>query len=550
MLRHHLLLAAVPALLSGAALAQTDPAQAPQFSADRFRSHVTFLADDALKGRDTGSEGYQIAANYVATQLMGLGLRPGGADGSWFQQVPLRSYKLSETPPKITISGPSGSRSWENRTQLLMGPSAMEQEQHVSAPVVFAGFGIEAPERGIDDYKGLDVRGKVVAVFSGAPADLPSELAAHLGSEKYAAAARHGAIGVITLDTETSAKAVPWELRLRHSGGTGMTWLGPDGKPLDETPGLRFTARLNDEAAAALFQGARRSFAAVRAEAGRSKVRFKGFPLQTSIALERTSIWDETTSPNVVGILPGTDPALKGQYVVLLGHLDHIGVDADAKPGEDAINNGAIDNAGGIATLLEVARAFSQSGEQPRRSIMFLAVTAEEKGLIGSEYFAHNPTVPLESIAAAVNLDMPLLLYDFADVVAFGAEHSTLSRPIAEAARAVGVTLAPDPMPEQNVFVRSDHYSLVKKGVPSVMIDTGYANGGEEVWKSFLSGNYHNVGDDLSQPIRWDAGARFARLNYLVARSIANADQRPMWYRGDFFGETFAPDAPKAPPAG
>ena len=544
MFRRSLLLAMVPALLFGAAPARSS--DAPDFSADRFRSHVTFLADDTLKGREAGSEGYEIAANYVAAELMGLGLQPGGAAGSWFQQVPLRSYKLSDTPPSITISGPSGSRSWENRTQLLMGPSALEQEQDISAPVVFAGYGLEAPAHGIDDYRGLDVRGKVVALLSGAPADVPSELAAHLNSEKFTVAARHGAIGVITIDTPASAKAVPWELRLRYAGGTGMTWVGPDGQPFDESPGLRFSARLHDEAAAALFEGAPRNLAAVRSQSERKKARPKGFPLKTEVRVTRTSLWDDATSPNVVGVLPGSDPALRDEYVVLMGHLDHIGLKQDAKPGEDAINNGAIDNAAGIATMLEVARAFATAEEKPRRSIIVLAVTAEEKGLIGSDYFAHHPTVPVEHIAASVNLDMPLLLYDFTDVVAFGSEHSTLAEPVSRAANAIGVALSPDPMPEQNVFVRSDHYSLVRQGVPSVMIDTGYANGGEEVWKGFLTGNYHNVGDEIGQPIRWDSGARFARLNYLIARAIADADQRPLWYEDNFFGETFAPEAPKA----
>jgi hypothetical protein len=539
--------ALLPLAAAGAAVAQA-PATAPDFSADRFRSHVTFLADDLMEGRDTGSRGYAIAANYVASQFEGLGLKPGGEKGGWFQNVRLRTAKLSETKPTLEISGPAGTKSWENATEVLMGPSAMEQDQEVSAQVVFVGYGLDAPRQGLNDYKGLDVRGKVVAVLSGAPTDVPSELAAHLNSEKVKMASNHGAIGMITVGTALADKTTPWDLRLRYAGGTNMVWVGPDGKPLDEAPGIRFTTRLNTAAAAALFAGARKSYAAVRAEAERGNARPKGFPLRTNVRFKRSTVWDEATSPNVVGVLPGSDPAFRDEYVVLMGHLDHIGIKQNAKEGEDRINNGAIDNAAGIATMLEAARAFVRSGEQPRRSIIFMAVTGEEKGLIGADYYAHNPTVPIGKIAAVVNLDMPLLLYDFTDVVAFGAEHSTVAQTVARAAQSMGIALAPDPMPEENVFVRSDHYMFVKQGVPAILLATGFANGGEAKWKEFLGGNYHNVDDEITQPINWQAGARYAQLNYLIARELADAEKRPLWYRGNFFGNIYAPDAPKAPP--
>jgi Zn-dependent M28 family amino/carboxypeptidase len=252
------------------------------------------------------------------------------------------------------------------------------------------------------------------------------------------------------------------------------------------------------------------------------------------------------TSPNVIGMLPGSDPRLRDEYVILTAHLDHLGIKADAGSGEDRIFNGALDNAAGIATMIEAARLFVTSGERPRRSILFMAVTGEEKGLLGSEYFAHFPTVPIGRIAGVVDLDMPVLLYDFTDVVAFGAEHSTVAEAVRRAARSMGVALSPDPMPEQNIFVRSDHYMFVKQGVPAILLMTGYANGGEAKWKQFLDVTYHNVDDELDQPIHWQAGARYARLNYLIARELADADARPRWYRGDFFGDRYAPNAPRA----
>jgi Zn-dependent M28 family amino/carboxypeptidase len=196
--------------------------------------------------------------------------------------------------------------------------------------------------------------------------------------------------------------------------------------------------------------------------------------------------------------------------------------------------------------MLEAARAFAESGERPRRSILFIANTGEEKGLLGADYFAHYPTVPANRIAAVVDLDMPLLLYRFTDVIAFGAGHSQVAEIVARAAGEMGVSLSPDPMPEQNIFVRSDHYEFVKQGVPAIMLATGYANGGEQKWKAFLGGAYHRVNDDLSQPIDWESGARFARLNYLISRDLANADRRPLWYKGDYFADLFAPHAPRA----
>jgi Zn-dependent M28 family amino/carboxypeptidase len=249
----------------------------------------------------------------------------------------------------------------------------------------------------------------------------------------------------------------------------------------------------------------------------------------------------------VIGLLPGSDPKLRNEYVVLMGHLDHLGMTGQTRPGADRIYNGALDNAAGIATLLEAARAFVTSGRPPRRSILFIANTAEEKGLLGADYFAHYPTVPIDRIVAGVDLDMPVLLYDFTDVIAFGAEHSTVALAVEKAARSMNISVSPDPMPEQSIFTRSDHYMFVQRGVPAILLMTGFANGGEAQWKDYLAHTYHSVRDDLKQPIRWDQGAKFARLNYLIARELADADERPLWYQGNLFGDFYAPNAPRAP---
>jgi len=530
--------------LAVGSIASAQPAPAPDFSADRFKSHVAFLADDLLEGRDTGSRGHEIGAAYVASQFLGLGLKPGGANGSWYQQVPFRASVL-DGKPRFTLTGPAGQAVWDNGSEMVTGAGLDAEKEDLSGQVVFAGYGAEAPQYGADDYRGLDVRGKIVAVFAGLPKGLPSEIAAHLGDTKSEVAAKHGALGIITLYTGEFAKARPFAAVAARAGGGRPTldWVRKDGRA--GAGGARFAATASDTAAAALFAGAPRSFADVRAEIDRGVVP-KGFALKTNLRLERQSRWTTIQSPEVIGLLPGSDPKLRGEYVILMGHLDHLGMRKNGKPGEDVIYNGALDNAAGVATMLEAARAFATGREKPRRSILFIANTAEEKGLLGASYFASNPTVPVEKIAAAVDLDMPLLLYKFTDVIAFGADHSTVGEAVRRAAGEMGVGLSPDPMPEENIFVRSDHYEFVKEGVPAIMLATGWANGGGEKWKGFLRGAYHHPNDDMAQPIDWDSGARFARLNYLIARQLADAPQRALWYKGDYFGDAFAPGQPRA----
>jgi Zn-dependent M28 family amino/carboxypeptidase len=264
--------------------------------------------------------------------------------------------------------------------------------------------------------------------------------------------------------------------------------------------------------------------------------------------MRRQSTHENISSPNVVALLPGSDPLLANEYVIYIAHLDHIGElhpdSGGEQPHNDLINNGALDNASGVSVMLETARLFTR-GQLPRRSILFVAVTAEEKGLVGSEYFAMNPTVPVDSIAAAVNLDMPLLLYDFADVIAFGAEHSSLGDTVQQAAQTYATELSPDPFPEQNMFVRSDHYRFVQQGVPSVFLVTGMKSldstiDTQPIFEGFLQEHYHKPSDDLDLPINYAAAARFTRINTKIGELLANNPDRPAWHEGDFFGRTFA----------
>ena len=518
------------------------------FTADSIKGHVAFLADDLLEGRETGTRGHELAARYVATQFEALGLQPAGDKGGWYQTVKFRERKLGAGEARVTITGPGGAKSWANATDVLVGPSAIEAVQDIEAPVVFVGYGIDAPAQGANDYAGLDVRGKIVAAFGGFPKGMNSELGAHLAEQKAKMAERRGAIGFVSLRTLGDDKRVPWKRVLEHGNHPRMSWVGPDGQPHVEAPKVRLGASLNTPAADALFAGAKRSFAAVRQEAETKAP--KGFPLKTRLRVQRTSEYREVTSPNVLAMLPGSDPTLKNEVVLLMGHLDHLGIDPDRKG--DKIFNGAIDNATGIAALIETARAFAQSPERPKRSILFMATTAEEKGLLGADYFAHHPSLPLDRVAAVVNIDMPVLTYDFGGIIAFGSESSTLGPVVKRAAGRIGVALEADPLPEEGIFTRSDHYPLVTKGVPAVFLFTGFKDAkggmtGEKAFEHFLSTDYHQPSDQLDLPIDYAAGAKFARINWLIAREIANGEARPRWYKGDFFGDTFASGAPKAP---
>jgi len=266
-------------------------------------------------------------------------------------------------------------------------------------------------------------------------------------------------------------------------------------------------------------------------------------PLGTEITLSRKTRHESITSPNVIGILRGSDPQLAEEYVVFTAHLDHVGTGVAVNG--DTIYNGMYDNAMGTSLLIETAKAFAAMPEPPRRSILFIALTGEERGLVGSDYFAHYPTVPGDSLVANVNLDMPLLLYPLADVIAFGSEHSSLEQVIGEVVVEEGFELAPDPVPEEVLFIRSDQYSFVKKGVPSVFLVPGFTStdpdiDGGMLFNQHLKTHYHQPSDDLSRPIDWDSALRFARANVRIGHAVAEKDQRPAWNQGDFFGDKFA----------
>lgn len=525
----------IVALAAGVA-GHASAAEAPAFSAEAFRAHVAFLADDLLEGRGTGARGHEIAARYVASQFAAAGLSPGGVAGGWYQMVPLREARLVGGSGAVTVGG----RRFANTDGVIVGPSLMEARQDAEAEVVFAGHCLVEPSLGIDDFRGLDVRGKLVACLPGFPKGLPSETAAFMTNERPRFVAARGGIGMLSLWTAAQEKQYPFARVAAAVDSPRMQRLKPDGEVYEFAPGLRVGATLAGPAAEALFAGAAKRFAQVEREGENRSVR--GFALKPRVRVERATTWRAIESPNVIGVVRGADPTLSAEYVVLGAHLDHLGIGAPVKG--DAIYNGALDNAAGSATLIEVARA--TAAVRPKRSVMFIAATAEEKGLLGAEHFAGEPTVPAKSIVGMIDLDMPILTYDFTDVTAYGAEHSDLAEQVRRAAAAMGLALSPDPIPEETIFVRSDHYAFVQQGIPAVMLATGFAAGGGDATRAFLGTRYHQPSDDMKLPIKWEQGARFAELNFRIMQDLANAKEAPRWYAGDFFGDKFAPGSPRA----
>ena len=529
------------------------PADVPQVSASRLEEHIHFLASDRLEGRGTGTPGYDSAARYVMNHFAKLGLDSAGTEG-YLQPVPFRRARALAASSLVLV-GRSGRRTLRAYRDYVPSPNYLHRRTEVTAPLVFAGFGVTAPDRGYDDYEGVDAKGKIVVLLTGAPSSFPPPERAHHATarQKGENAVRRGAVGILVVRTRD--ETFPWDRLVRQSRQGGMRWLDSAGNPVDVFPAIRGAGILSDSAAEGLFQGAPKSLDQVLTEAKAGKP--GAFDLPVRVTLRTVSEHERIESPNVAGLLRGSDPRLRDEVVVYTAHLDHLGVGEPVKG--DSIYNGALDNASGSAALLEVARAFAELPRPPRRSLMFLAVTGEEMGLLGSDYFAAHPTVPIERIVANVNLDGLAVLYPVREMIPFGAEHSTLDSTVARVARRLDIALAPDPFPQEVFFVLSDQYSFVRRGVPSLFPFMGLrSDSGVDAparFKEWFAARYHTPQDDVGQPMDLEAGAKHAQFGFLLGLEIANADQRPRWKAGDFFERTFGrreaaePPATPAPPA-
>jgi hypothetical protein len=540
---HALSMLVLAALLGAApvALAQaTDPWT--QVRADAIRAHVQFLADDLLEGRAAGSKGFDTAAAYIVAQFRQLGLKPAGEGDSYLQAVPLLEATAVLPGSAAQLVRDDGTVKFSYGTDFLPGADYFAANSTLTAPLVFAGFGIEAPELNYNDLDKLDLNGRIAVVLDGAPARFAHNERAYYSStvDKYATLVRRGVIGIITIDTREGEASYPWEQRVAASWMPQMRWVAADGQPVDAFPELKVRFRFSQGAAARLFEGAPVDLAKALdvAEAGNAQ----GFDLPGSMTLSATTGLRRTQSANVIGMLEGADPVLKREQIVISAHLDHLGRGAPVNG--DSIYNGAHDNALGLGILLETARAMVAGGVRPKRSVVFAAVTAEERGELGSDYFVHHPTVARSRIVGNLNIDMPLLVGPTLDFVALGAEHSTLGPVARRAASAEGYVLSPDNMPEEVNFIRSDQFSFVRQGIPSLYVIGGYKSrlrdtDVDSLAREYLKNHYHQPSDDVSLPLHYPTAAAFTRMHVRMAMELADAQERPRWNRRDFFADKF-----------
>jgi hypothetical protein len=533
--------AASSALSAGAAAAVVAVADADPVA---IQAHVEFLADDLLEGREAGTRGYDLAARYVASQFARNGLRPGGDAGTFLQRVQLRSTQLVPNTSTFELWGPGEVERYAFGEEYVVLPSRHAASTDATADIVYAGHGIVAPHLGVDDYAGLDVKGKFVVVLAGTPSFIAGDQASHFANPrlKQELAAERGAAGVITLQTPANDKLFPFAqiprtLHLFRS----FAWLDMQGAPRGGGTAVPHVATLAVAGAEKFLGRAGVKLAELVARA-EQRLPPQRLEMNAQARIARKSRLQDLSSANVVGVIKGSDPLLEREHVVVSAHLDHLGI-ALGTTG-DRIHNGALDNATGVAVITEAARLIAAMPIRPKRSIVFVALTGEEAGLLGSEHFVNHSHLTGMALVANLNVDMPILTYDFRDVCAFGAEHSSIGDLIARVAQSMGVPVSPDPKPERRRFTRSDQYSFVKAGIPAAFLNTGVHSitedgAGQRARDEIESKHYHRVNDDTSLPIHYGAAARFARLGAAIVVELANAPTRPQWRAGNFFGETF-----------
>ncbi|WP_229363036.1 M28 family metallopeptidase [Flectobacillus sp. BAB-3569] len=502
-----------------------------------IKATMTFLADDLVEGRQPGTRGFSVASKFVETQMMRIGLKPAMPDGGYLQPVPLKKGIVSEKLTAMTL----GEETLTYGQEFIASPYMPQEESSVSAPLVFVGYGISAPEMQYDDYKGIDVKGKIVVFFNAAPESFPSNQRAYFTTNpvKYNEAIKRGAVGVISVNFPNDKRST-WEATVRRTKQGTFKWLNKEGQPNDAFPALKAVATFNPDKAEKLFAKSGKTFASAveSTKAGKAEP----FDLNIQATIKVNTQFTSVAGSNLVGMIEGSDPKLKDEYIVYTAHLDHFGIGAPVKG--DSIYNGAHDNASGVAILLEIAQTFKNLPEAPKRSIVFTIVTGEEFGLLGSDYFASNS--PLNGkIVADLAIDMPFFFHPILDIVPYGAQHSSLNQQVEKTAKILGLGISPDPFPEQVVFIRSDHFSFIKKGIPALFIKSGFKTIPSDTidrsksdvgWRSTI---YHTPQDDMSQPFDFDAAATHVKVNYLIGYYVAQDSKSPDWNVVDFFGGKF-----------
>jgi Zn-dependent M28 family amino/carboxypeptidase len=501
-----------------------------QFDGKSWWDYVKVLADDKMEGRETGSEGLRKAEAYVVDRIQAAGLEPAGTDG-FYQSVKFRSRQIVESDSSAALVRNGKAK------KLKLGEDAffstrVDLAPEVSAPLVFVGYGLSIPEKNYDDFKDLDLADKVAVIFTGSPADIPGALASHAqtAGERWKALHQAGAIGVITLPNP-AAMDIPWaRMRLSRTRPT-MSLADPQ---FDETAGEKLALVFNPAKAEALFAGSGHKFKEI-VKLGKDRKPLPRFPLAVTIQAKTRTETNELESSNVIARLTGSDPQLKNDYVVLTAHIDHLGIGEPING--DRIYNGAMDNASGSAVLLDVASSLKKSPAPLKRSLLFVFVTGEEKGLLGSRHFVANPTVSAQSIVADINIDMFLPIVPLKVLTVYGLAESDLGESVRAVAQSLGVGVQPDPEPLRNSFIRSDQYSFIRAGIPALAMKVGFAPGSREqkIFKDWLTQRYHAPSDDVNQPVNLEAAARYEDVIRELMISVANSGQRPQWAPGSFF---------------
>jgi Zn-dependent M28 family amino/carboxypeptidase len=521
---------------------QAQPAATGAAAEARWFAHVEALANDGMRGRETGSPEHLKAAEFVADHFKQAGLGPAGTAG-YLQPVAFRSRRINEAQSSLALVTKG------KAVPVTLGDEAtfgmrIDPAPSVEAPLVFAGHGLQIPEVNHDDFAGLDVKGKVVVLLSGSPASVPGALSAHYQSaaERWNTLKRLGAIGTISVANPKSMD-VPWERSSPNRLNPAMALADAS---LDDTAGQQVSIAFNPARAEKLFAGSRHTFAEILTIADEGKA-LPHFPLPISVRAKVAVENQDVESHNVAGVVRGSDPKLAGEFVVLTAHLDHVGVGAPING--DSIYNGAMDNASGIATLIESASVIARA--KPKRSVVFVAVTAEEKGLLGSRYFSRNPTVPGDGIVANINMDMFLPLFPLKSVMVLGLDESDLGDDVRAVAEEMMIGVQPDSQPQRNRFIRSDQYNFIRLGVPALALKLGFEPGSPEakIETDWTRERYHAPSDDLAQPIDRAAAVAFTDLIGRLSLRVANRETRPSW-KSDSFFKRFVPPATTSPTTG
>jgi Zn-dependent M28 family amino/carboxypeptidase len=525
------LLAILLFLLRAAASPTQQTPSDSHFDGNSWWAHVKYLADDSLEGRDTGSEGLRKAQAYAVEQIQKAGLEPAGTNG-FYQPIRFNQYEVDEAKSFLVLVADNQSQPLSFADDAFISTRATRVSANLIARMVFIGYGLKIPEKNLDELAGLDLNGKIVVYLAGSPSDIPTALASHYqtAGERWKFLRAAGAIGMISIFNPASMD-IPWSRISVNRNHPSMDLADPE---FNDTPGLQLGVSFNPASAEKLFAGSGHTFAEIAA-LGKDRKPLPHFVMATSLEANAVIQTKALESANIAAKLTGSDPALKNEFVVLSAHIDHVGIGAAING--DRIYNGAMDDGSGSALVMDIAASLKAHPEKLQRSILFLLVTAEEKGLLGSKYFAAHPTVAPKSIVADVNVDMFLPIVPLRILKIEGIEESDLGTRAATIARSMGIKAIPDPEPLRNAFIRSDQYSFIKKGVPSVKVDVGFELGTPEqkVFKDWLTNRYHAPSDDVNQPVDLQSAASYEEFTRRLLLDTANTPARPRWKPDSFF---------------